>query len=279
MRSDWRRPRTFKGLEEGERRIKLTVSYDGSRYHGWQSQDGAVSVQSTIESCLSFLGEDTRILGSGRTDSGVHALGQVCHFDTRSSIPAGKFAIILNTRLPKDIRIMRSEEADGSFHARFTTMSREYWYLIKERADMLPFDDRRYMPVSSFPDAGVLNGYAKAIFGTHDFTAFASSRDESPSKFRDIYLSEWDWMEDAYSYPVLRYRVAGNAFMYHQVRSMVGTMLSLARDGKSADEMKSILDSRDRSRALSTAIPDGLYLARISYDEAEYQWFEDEYGR
>ena len=142
-RSDWNRPSSFKGLEDGERRIRLFLSYDGSGFSGWQRQDGERTVQEEIESSLSsILGEEITLFGSGRTDSGVHALRQAAHFDTRSRIEAGKFRIILNTHLAKDIRILSSDEVGSGFHARFSTESREYWYLIKRMEDMLAFDDK-----------------------------------------------------------------------------------------------------------------------------------------
>ena len=258
----------------------LRVAYDGSCFHGWQAQGNAPSVQSAISSLLSsILGSETMVYGSGRTDAGVHALSQVCHFDTRSQIAPEKFALVLNTRLPKSIRILSSAEAPEGFHARFTTMSREYWYLLKRSAEMLPWDDRHVTPVKEFPSLELLNEYASLLQGTHDFTTFASARDISESKTRDIYVSEWDVINDSFGYPVYRYRTAGNAFLYHQVRSMVGTMLEAAAAGRDSDYFRHILESRDRSLAGRTASPYGLYLADISYDEGKYQWFEDMYGQ
>ena len=275
-RKDWRRPE-IERVEAGKRRVKLTVSYDGLKYHGWQAQDNAISVQSEIMRILSSVTkEDVEVFGSGRTDAGVHALGQVCHFDTSSLLPAEKFKVILNTKLDKSIRILKAEDADPYFHARFSTMAREYWYMIKRFDDMLPFDDGRYSFVREFPSLKLLNGYAESLYGTHDFTTFASSRDISESKCRDIYTSRWDIFPDQYGYEVLRYRVAGNAFLYHQVRSMVGTMLEAGFKSESPESFKERLDSKDRGKALKTAPSSGLYLARISYDDKEYLWFEEE---
>ncbi len=275
-RKDWRRPE-IERVEEGKRRIKLTVSYDGLKFHGWQAQDNAISVQSEIMRILSLVTkENIEVFGSGRTDAGVHALGQVCHFDTASSLPADKFKVILNTKLDKSIRVLKAETADPYFHARFSTMAREYWYMLKRFDDMLPFDDGRYSFVREFPSLELLNSYAESLFGTHDFTTFASSRDISESKCRDIYTSSWDIFPDQYGYEVLRYRVAGNAFLYHQVRSMVGTMLEAAFKNEGAMRFKERLDKKDRKEALKTAPSSGLYLARISYDDKEYLWFEEE---
>ncbi|MBO8436512.1 MAG: tRNA pseudouridine(38-40) synthase TruA [Spirochaetes bacterium] len=280
MRSDWNRPETYSLPGEGEIRIVLRVAYDGSAFHGWQAQGNAPSVQGTISELLTqMLGKKTIVYGSGRTDAGVHALSQACHFDTSSPIEAEKYRIILNTKLPKSIRVLSSALAPEGFHARFSTMSREYWYLVKASPDMLPWDDGRIMMMKELPSISLLKSYAKCIFGTHDFTTFASARDISLSKVRDIYVSEWDIMKDTFGYPVLRYRTAGNAFLYHQVRSMVGTMLYAAQAEEDAAMFRERLDSKDRSMALRTAPSDGLYLADVSYDPEKYQWFEEEYGR
>ncbi len=280
MRSDWKRPEVYDMPKEGEHRIMLFVSYDGSLFHGWQSQDGLSSVQSTLSEAVSgIVGKVTQVYGSGRTDSGVHALSQGCHFDTASKIDPEKFCIILNTRLPKSIRVLSSSLAEPSFHARYSTMSREYWYLIKESSAMLPFDDGYITPFRTIPNIELLRSYASTLFGTHDFTTFASARDKSLSRVRDIYVSQWDMIVDAYGRSVLRYMTAGNAFLYHQVRSMVGTMMDAALTGESAESFKARLDGKDRTLALRTAPPDGLYLADVSYDERKYQWFEDRYGK
>ena len=280
MRSDWRRPSEYSLPDEGDRRIMLRVAYDGSAFHGWQAQGNAVSVQGTISSMLTeILGCETQVYGSGRTDAGVHALSQACHFDTASGIDPRLYSVILNTKLPRSIRILSSEEAPEGFHARFSTMSREYWYLVKETKAMLPWDAGHVSPFPRLPGREILNSYASILQGTHDFTTFASAKDPSESRFRDIYVSEWDEIRDSFGAPVLRYRTAGNAFLYHQVRSMVGTMIQAALSSESAEEFARRLESRDRRMALKTAPSDGLYLADVSYDPEKYQWFEEEYGR
>lgn len=274
-RKDWNRPEVV--MPEGKRRIRLVLSYDGTAYHGWQEQDDALSVQEVISKTLSeILGEETEVFGSGRTDAGVHALGQVAHFDTVRKIPAEKFALVLNSRLPSSIRILSSDEPEGIFHARFTAMAREYWYFIKDWRDMLPFDSGRYTALRKLPDITLLNEYASLIRGTHDFTTFCSARDICQSKWRDIYESGWTEEKDGWGRPFLKYRVTGNAFLYHQVRSMVGTMVECALKGETREEFKVRLDSKNRMNALKTYPSEGLYLARISYDEDEYRWFEEE---
>lgn len=276
-RSDWRRP-ALTPMEPGYRRIKLTVAYDGSAYHGWQSQDNAGSVQSDLESAvLALTGCTITVNGSGRTDAGVHALAQVCHFDIpeRITIPGEKFAPALNSRLSSAVRIISSEEMDESFHSRFTTMAREYRYFVKSRQDFLPYDEGYVAAVTRLPSLELLDSYAACLIGTHDFTTFASSRDESPSHYRDIYESYWREGTDKWGMRYYCYTVVGNAFLYHQVRSMVGTMLILAGKDAPASEFRRRLDAANRGEALTTASADGLYLARISYDEDEYRWFEE----
>ena len=274
-RSDWKRPDSFPLPKEGERRVILTLSYDGSLFHGWQSQNGEVSVQGEIERVLSeMLSRRVVVQGSGRTDSGVHALMQVAHFDFPVGIDGEKFKVILNTSLKKGIRILSSEDAEGPFHARYSTMSREYWYLVKDYQSFLPFDSGYVCQVEKLPPIDLLDTYASVLKGTHDFTTFSSSRDKSLSKMRDVYVSGWDMISDKFSLPLLRYRVAGNAFLYHQVRSMVGSMLEFAKKGKSKDEFRELLASKDRMKVGKTAPPDGLYLAEVSYDSGKYEWFE-----
>lgn len=280
MRSDWKRPSEYSLPAEGEKRIMLTISYDGSLFHGWQAQGNAASVQGTLSEVLSgILGSSVPVFGSGRTDAGVHALRQVCHFDTSSAIDPERFALILNTRLPRSIRVLSSSAAPPLFHARFSTMSREYWYLLKRKREMLPWDDRHIAAVRDFPAIGMLQQYASALAGTHDFTTFASARDPSQSRVRDIYISEWDIIHDGFGFEVLRYRTAGNAFLYHQVRSMVGTMMEAAAAGEGPEAFRGRLEAADRNMALRTAKPDGLYLADVSYDPDRYQWFEDMHGK
>lgn len=278
-RLDWKRPEVI--MPENKRRIALTISYDGNKWHGWQVQDNADSVEGEIEKILSSItGEDIFLQGSGRTDSGVHALGQVAHFDTESRISPEKFSTILNTKLPSSIRIHSSWEPEGVFHARFTAMAREYWYYIKRMDQMLPFDEGRVTGVRSLPSLSLLNSYADVLKGTHDFSTFCSSKDMSESKVRDIYESEWTEEKDMLSHTVYRYKVTGNAFLYRQVRSMVGTMLDSAALGEDSSAFLERLNAKNREKALRTAPSSGLYLARISYDENEYLWFEEEeHGR
>lgn len=276
-RSDWKRP-DLEPLDPGLRRIRMTVSYHGSHYSGWQKQSNAKSVAEIIEQTLKqILDEDVQVVGSGRTDSGVHALAQVCHMDIANTrIKAEKFALALNRLLPADIRILDSCETDGTFHARYTTMARTYRYYYKRECDMTAFDDKLVAKVKQFPSLALLNDYACSIRGTHDFTTFTASGDLCPSRFRDIYESYWSLETDRFGKELLSYTICGNAFLYKMVRSLVGSMMEFATKDLPAEEFMHILDSKDRSRSGRTASACGLYLYRISYDADEYAWFEEE---
>ncbi len=276
-RSDWKRP-ALEPLAPGLRRVRMTVSYHGSRYSGWQKQANANGVAEIIEEkVFEMIGERVQVVGSGRTDSGVHALAQVCHMDiTNSRVKAEKFAPALNRLLPPDIRILESSEVDGSFHARFTTMARMYRYYYKRESEMTAFDDQLVAKVKQFPSLSLLQAYAQVLLGTHDFTTFTASGDICPSRYRDIYESYWNVETDRYGKELLTYTICGNAFLYRMVRSLVGSMMEFAQKQTTREEFAAVLAAKERSRAGRTASASGLYLYRISYDPAEYAWFEEE---
>jgi len=267
-RSDWKRPTEFP-LEEGCRRIRMTVSYDGAAFSGWQRQASARSVQEEIEIALhKMLKVHVAVHGSGRTDAGVHAIGQVAHFDIANhSVPIQAFPVALNQLLPRDVRIVDAAQVDASFHARFTSISREYRYYVKRECDYTPFDRERVGRVRPFPALELLNAYAVCIVGTHDFSTFSASADQSHSKVRDVYVSRFQLENSPWGGLQLVYQVSANAFLMHQVRSMVGTMLQFASKEVPVAEFARILAQRDRLQAGRTAGPEGLYLYRIEYDE------------
>lgn len=280
-REDWKRPTQF-SADEGRRRVALEVSYDGRAFNGWQCQNNAISVQDTLkEAIVKLIGDkNVEVVGSGRTDSGVHAYGQVAHaeFDD-CSIPAKAFCQGLNAFLPISVRVRKAWDVEPSFHARYSAMAREYRYFCRSDMGHDCFEDGLVTILREFPDFDLLNEYAAVLVGTHDFTTFASAKDDCPSKFRDIYESEFSWTNDVYGRKVLCYKICGNAFLYHMVRSLVGSMLEFASAKKSVQEFVQALEAKDRSRAGKTAPSDGLYLWRVSYDPEEYRWFEDKYGR
>ena len=280
-RSDWKRPDVF-SAPENRRRVAMELSYDGRAFCGWQRQKDAVSVQQTIMDAVTRMIGDRNIdvIGSGRTDSGVHAYGQVAHVEFDAcDIPAKAFHMGLNALLPYSIRIRRSWDVDNSFHARYSAMAREYRYFCRCGEPHDSFSDGLVTVLREFPDIDLLNSYAAHIVGTHDFTTFACSKDICPSKVRDIYEAEFGWKESMYGDKLLCFRIAGNAFLYHMVRSLMGTMLDLAFDNKPDSAFRELLEAKDRLRTGRTAPSDGLYLWRVSYDPDEYMWFEEKYGR
>ena len=267
-RADWKRPTCF-ALPEGYRRIRVTVSYDGAGFSGWQRQKGARSVQEEIENALGkMLKVPVVVHGSGRTDAGVHAIGQVAHFDiVNQSVPSEVFPIALNQLLPHEIRLRDGRQVDDTFHARFTSILREYRYLCKQERDYTPFDRDRVCRIRRFPSLDLLNQYAQYLVGTHDYSTFSASGDQSLSRIRDLYTSHFGLEPSQWGGEQLVYTVSGNAFLMHQVRSMVGTMLQMGEKEEPAEAFQRCLESKDRLQAGRTAPPSGLYLYRIEYDE------------
>ncbi len=249
--------------DSNSRRIMLIVGYDGYDFCGWQIQPHVRTVQQEIESVLERIhGHHIRVYASGRTDAGVHATGQVIHFDSDiASIPAERYALILNSQLPIDVRIYGSDVVPSDFHARFSARSRSYRYVIKQFADMTPMDQRYCYGVPRLPSVTLLNSYAREIIGIHDFTTFSAAKDPNEVKIREVF--EAVWIENGSS---LEFTIRGNAFLWKMVRSLVGTMLELALKKRESSDMRDILNSLDRSQAGMTAPPHGLRLERIEYE-------------
>lgn len=249
-----------------KRPIQLVVSYDGTDFGGWQRQKNARSVQEELEKALATMhGHPIRLTGAGRTDAGVHAMGQVAGFFTDiASIPADRFLPALNKLLPRDIRILASREASRDFHARFDASSRAYRYFFLCGGEHDAFSQRYAWCLPSWPAIGKLNAMASVIVGEHDFSAFASAKDISVSKCRFIRDSSF-WFEGN----KLVYGISGNAFLWRMVRSLVGTMIFLEPKcvdaTTAAARMADILTSHDRKRAGPTAPPFGLFLWNVEY--------------
>ena len=253
-----------------KQRIALLVSYDGTDYCGWQIQRRSefISIQGELEKAFfKICGETIDVTGSGRTDSGVHASGQVAHAEMRDNIPPHKVREALNSQLPGSIRVLKSRIVDENFHARFSARRRDYAYQIYSEAlppahlrDFCHFSRRRY----SLED---LNRLAAPLRGIHDFTTFSAAGDQSKSKVREIFTSTFHREG-----PLLVYRIGGNAFLWRMVRSLTGTILQVAEQGGGPDEMRRRLESLNREEAGPTAPSRGLFLERIEYG-SEYSFF------
>ncbi len=245
------------------RRIRLRLAYDGTRFCGWQVQKRDRTVQQVIEQALQKMhGRRVPVTGAGRTDSGVHAAGQAAHFDTDLlSVPPQRFAPALNSLLPSDVRILEAGEAGRDFDARRSAKAREYRYYTATGDQLLPFRSPYALALRTLPDIRRLNGYARAVTGEHDFSAFAAAGDQSASRVRYIYSASW-YPEG----PLLVFRIVGNAFLWRMVRSLVGTMLELEVRGEPEQAMDDILRGRERADAGATAPARGLFLHRVMYE-------------
>lgn len=259
---------------------KITLSYDGTDFHGWQVQPGRTTVQGTLAAALEKMtGERVLPQGSGRTDAGVHALGQVASFALAAEIPAENLLRALNRSLPESVRVLRAEAVGEGFHARHSAVRKTYEYRIFERR-VKGSDGERICPpfVARYAwncrwavDAEVMGWAAAMLCGTHDFTSFAAvdpekgEREEmvaGPNPVKTVDASTV-MREDG----LLRYRVTGSGFMHHMVRNLVGTLVEMGRGRMKAEEMERILAARDRAAAGPTAPAQGLFLVDVEYAE------------
>ncbi|MDD7740901.1 MAG: tRNA pseudouridine(38-40) synthase TruA [Fusicatenibacter sp.] len=247
------------------RRIKLTVAYDGTNYCGWQVQPNGMTVQEALNDALSDLfGCQVNTIGASRTDAGVHALGNVAVFDTDARMPADKVAFALNTRLPEDIRIQKSEEVPPEFHPRFTSTVKTYEYCILNRTFCDP--TRRLYAAFWYGrlDVEAMREAAGYLVGTHDFKSFATENPDVTDTVRTIYETRV-WKEN----DMIHFRITGNGFLYNMVRIIAGTLLEVGKGSYSPDAVREILKARDRTKAGPTARPQGLTLLEIRYPEWE----------
>jgi len=243
-------------------RYKLTIEYDGARYAGWQRQDNARTVQQALEeAALALNGEPTIVTGAGRTDSGVHALGQVAHIDLAKPLPAGKVRDALNAHLrPHPIAVLESEDAAPEFHARFDATGRSYIYRIISRRADLTLDKHRAWRVAAALDAGAMHAAAQALVGRHDFSTFRyiHCQADSPVKTLDSIRVQRKAEE-------IIVETTARSFLHHQVRSMVGSLVEVGRGRQQVRWISDILHAADRTLCGPVAPAAGLYLASVSY--------------
>lgn len=243
------------------KRVKLIIEYDGSHYHGFQFQDNAHSVQEELERVLSKVcGEKIKVSASGRTDAGVHALGQVVAFNTASSIPGDRFIYALNSFLAEDVRVLASEEVAKDFHPRFHACNKHYAYYIyrlsTRKAFLSPYAYCYDMPL----DLEEMTKAASFFIGRHNFKAFCSSGSNA-GKFERTVISSSLSIHSSY----LRFDIEANAFLYNMVRIIVGTLIEVGRGRIKAIDIADIIASQERKRAGATAPPQGLYLVNVNY--------------
>lgn len=245
------------------RKIKLIIAYDGTDFHGFQRQEDLRTVQGELEKVLSrILREEIVIEGSGRTDAGVHALGQVCHFITNKSVPVNRYPYILRHTLPSDIIAIASEEVPLDFHARKSAEWKAYRYQV-ETMSVPRLHMRRFsyhLPDKKL-DLSLMQQAAAHLIGEHDFTSFCSAKTEVENKVRTIYDVKV-WEEDHIRYV----EVTGSGFLYNMVRIIVGTLHEVGKGKIEAVHIPQIIAAKDRQSAGTTFPPEGLHLVEVGYE-------------
>lgn len=249
------------------RRIKLTVAYDGTEYCGWQKQPNGITVEEVLNRAICRLtGEEIQVIGASRTDSGVHAMGNVAVFDTESSIPGDRFAMALNQRLPEDILVVKSEEVALDFHPRYCNTRKTYEYHILNTKVPMP-TKRHTNYFVSFPlDMEAMRQAAEYLVGEHDFASFCNIKSQVESTVRTIYSLELTKQGEE-----ITIRITGNGFLYNMVRIIVGTLVRVGRGYYRPEQVKEILDAKQRTEAGVTAPPQGLFLVEIAYEDEDHR--------
>ncbi len=243
------------------KRIRLTVAYDGTNYHGWQLQNNGITIESELNRCLSELfGEEIKVIGASRTDSGVHALGNIAVFDTTARMPADKVSYALNQRLPEDIRIQRSEEVAPDWHPRHCDSRKTYEYRIYRGQFPMPVK-RLYSYFTYYKlDVDSMRKAAAYLVGEHDFKSFCQVGAQVESTVRTIISAEVEEQGDD-----VVIRVCGNGFLYNMVRIIAGTLMEVGQGRRTPESMEEVILACDRQKAGPTAPAHGLMLIKYEF--------------
>jgi tRNA pseudouridine38-40 synthase len=243
------------------RNVCLVVQYDGTRYAGFQVQPDCPTIQSELQASLSrLLGQPTRIIGTSRTDAGVHAFGQVVTFTTENVIPVDRIANALNGLLPSDIVCVAAEEVPADFHPQYAAQRKQYSYRILNRELPSPFLGRYAWHVRQPLDVEAMHEAGQYLVGTHDFSAFCAAHGSAKTTIREV--CSLDLLRDA---EVVEMRIEGSGFLYMMVRIIMGTLVEVGQGKMPPARVGEILASCDRNQAGSTAPPQGLSLVRVFY--------------
>ncbi len=243
------------------RNIKLTIEYQGKDFNGWQKQPNKLNIQGEIERAIgSITGEEIDLIGSGRTDAGVHSLGQVANFKTNSTLPIEKFALAINSRLKKSIVIKHAEEVEEQFHSRYSVHSKKYRYVINNSSTGTAiYRELEYQ----FPlplNIEKMQQAAKYLEGEHDFSAFKASGTSSKNSVRKIFKAEVEKQDER-----VYIELTGSGFLYNMVRIIAGTLLDVGTGKIQPEEIPEIIKSKDRKKAGKTLPAVGLYLVEVTY--------------
>ena len=281
--------------------FKITLAYDGTDFVGWQRQAAGVSIQGLLEEALRELdGRDVAVTGAGRTDAGVHALGQVAAFMIARPLTADALVRALNARLPGAVRVLSAEETPASFHARFDARAKSYRYRICNGDVLSPFERRYAWHVPGALDIAAMQAAARVLEGVHDFAAFQSAGSDVRTTEREIFslqiadcrLQIADWgiasrgsvaigksLESAISNPqsaIINLEITASGFLRHMVRAIVGSIVEVGRGRHPPEWMAEVLASRDRGRAGPTAPAGGLFLVSVTYSVVESRFTSKE---
>lgn len=246
-----------------EKKFKITTEYDGTAYHGWQRQKSDRSIQGEIEKAIAVMTrQSVTLAASGRTDAGVHALGQVAHFACDTALTPEAFFLGLNSLLPDDIVIKFCEAVPETFHARYDAKRKTYRYRILNRSVPSALDHRHVWHIRKELLVGAMQAATGYLIGEHDFKAFEGTGSPRSSTVRNIFRAELNETKDGY----LIFEIEGDGFLRYMVRNIVGTLVEVGRGKIAPEDFKAILESKERNRAGATAPPQGLFLVSVEYE-------------
>jgi tRNA pseudouridine38-40 synthase len=249
--------------------LKATLAYDGTDFAGFQRQVGVRTVQQVLEDALAPIeGTEVVVTGAGRTDSGVHALGQVASFALTNSIDPMQLRQALNAVLPEDLRVLSIDEAPDGFNARFAARLKVYRYRIFNAKVISPFERRYALHISRELNLGAIREASAVLVGQHDFAAFQATGTNVVTTMRRLTRTDWHERPIEGGGRLLTFDIAGTGFLKYMVRNIVGTLIEVGDGRRLASSMSALLSSRDRSQAGRTAPPHGLYLVCVDYDTA-----------
>lgn len=250
------------------KRVKLVVAYDGTNYRGWQFQPNGITIEEVLNKALTgLLKEPIAVIGASRTDSGVHARGNVAVFDTENRMPADKICFALNQRLPDDIRVQSSVEVPLAWHPRKANCRKTYEYKILNRRAAMPLE-RLYSYFCYYPlDVAKMREAAQYIVGEHDFKSFCTARAQAEETVRTVYSLDIDKVDD-----MVTIRISGNGFLYNMVRIIAGTLMKVGTGIYPPEHVAEIIEARDRKQAGQTAMAKGLTLIGLEYETELPKW-------